>query len=231
MAPLSLEPHPVDTRRQALRARFQETREFTERLCAPLVAEDYVVQSMPDCSPTKWHLAHVSWFFETFLLGPNVADVSVSRSGLRVPLQLVLQRRRRQVPAARARPDLAADGRRGLPLPRLRRRARAGPAGVRRRRRDRQTRAARRAGPESRAAAPGADRDRPQAHAVASIRFIPCTSSVRRVGRPNAAAARGSDFDGRAVLDRPRRRRLRLRQRGAAPPASSCSRSSWLPDR
>ena len=73
MAPLSLEPHPVDTRRQALRARFQETREFTERLCAPLAAEDYVVQSMPDCSPTKWHLAHVSWFFETFLLTPNVA--------------------------------------------------------------------------------------------------------------------------------------------------------------
>jgi len=73
MAPLSLEPHPVDTRRQALRARFQETREFSEALCAPLVAEDYVVQSMPDCSPTKWHLAHVSWFFETFLLTPNVA--------------------------------------------------------------------------------------------------------------------------------------------------------------
>src|SRR6476660_7251195 len=74
MAPLSLEPHPVDTRRQALRARFQETREFTERLCAPLVAEDYVVQSMPDVSPTKWHLAHVSWFFETFLLFPAIPD-------------------------------------------------------------------------------------------------------------------------------------------------------------
>jgi ergothioneine biosynthesis protein EgtB len=73
MAPLSLEPHPVETHRQALRARFQETREFSEGLCAPLTAEDYVVQSMPDCSPTKWHLAHVSWFFETFLLTPNVA--------------------------------------------------------------------------------------------------------------------------------------------------------------
>jgi ergothioneine biosynthesis protein EgtB len=74
MASLTLEPHAEDTHRQALRARFQEIREFSESLCAPLAVEDYVVQSMPDCSPTKWHLAHVSWFFETFLLKPNVAS-------------------------------------------------------------------------------------------------------------------------------------------------------------
>jgi ergothioneine biosynthesis protein EgtB len=73
MAPLTLESHAEDTLRQALRVRFQETREFSEGLCAPLAVEDYVVQSMPDCSPTKWHLAHVSWFFETFLLKTNVA--------------------------------------------------------------------------------------------------------------------------------------------------------------
>jgi ergothioneine biosynthesis protein EgtB len=52
---------------------FRRVRAFTEKLCEPLETEDYVVQSMPDCSPTKWHLAHVSWFFETFILGPNVA--------------------------------------------------------------------------------------------------------------------------------------------------------------
>src|SRR5919204_337716 len=51
---------------------YRRVRAFTEALARPLVTEDYVVQSMPDVSPTKWHLAHVSWFFETFILGPNV---------------------------------------------------------------------------------------------------------------------------------------------------------------
>jgi ergothioneine biosynthesis protein EgtB len=51
-----------------LLARFREVRSATERLVEPLTAEDCVVQSMPDVSPTRWHLAHVSWFFETFLL-------------------------------------------------------------------------------------------------------------------------------------------------------------------
>jgi ergothioneine biosynthesis protein EgtB len=43
-------------------------REWTERLCATLATEDYVIQSMTEASPTKWHLAHTSWFFETFVL-------------------------------------------------------------------------------------------------------------------------------------------------------------------
>lgn len=51
---------------------YQRVRHFSEHLCEPLVPEDYVIQSMPDVSPTKWHLAHVSWFFETFLLAPAV---------------------------------------------------------------------------------------------------------------------------------------------------------------
>ena len=49
-------------------ARYEEVRAFTESLCSTLEPEDYVVQSMEDASPTKWHLAHTSWFFETFLL-------------------------------------------------------------------------------------------------------------------------------------------------------------------
>jgi ergothioneine biosynthesis protein EgtB len=55
---------------QQLREQYLRVRQFSEQLCQPLVAEDYVVQSMPDVSPTKWHLAHVSWFFETFVLKP-----------------------------------------------------------------------------------------------------------------------------------------------------------------
>lgn len=48
--------------------RFCDTRAWTEKLCKSLELEDYQLQSMPDCSPPKWHLAHTAWFFETFIL-------------------------------------------------------------------------------------------------------------------------------------------------------------------
>ena len=59
--------------REAWLARFEAVRAESLRLAQPLSAEDQQIQSMPDVSPTKWHLAHVTWFFETFLLQPHLA--------------------------------------------------------------------------------------------------------------------------------------------------------------
>ncbi|WP_461506319.1 ergothioneine biosynthesis protein EgtB [Rhodopirellula baltica] len=47
---------------------YRRVREHSRKICAPLETEDYVIQSMPDVSPTRWHLAHTTWFFETFCL-------------------------------------------------------------------------------------------------------------------------------------------------------------------
>jgi ergothioneine biosynthesis protein EgtB len=63
---------------------FARVRAQTERLAAPLSPEDCCVQSMPDASPTKWHLAHTSWFFETFVLAPAVPDYRIFDPSFRV---------------------------------------------------------------------------------------------------------------------------------------------------
>ena len=55
-----------------LAARYRAVRAQSERLRAPLSEEDCQAQSMPDASPVKWHLAHTTWFFETFVLDPGV---------------------------------------------------------------------------------------------------------------------------------------------------------------
>ena len=64
----SMRSEPPDS----MLARYETLRSLTVSLTSTLVAEDTVVQSMPDVSPTKWHLAHVTWFFERFILETQV---------------------------------------------------------------------------------------------------------------------------------------------------------------
>ncbi|MEB3290931.1 MAG: ergothioneine biosynthesis protein EgtB [Leptolyngbya sp.] len=63
------------------REAYVAVRQLSETLCQPLVIEDYGVQSMADVSPPKWHLAHTTWFFETFLLVPYLEDYAVFHPG------------------------------------------------------------------------------------------------------------------------------------------------------
>ena len=84
-----LEParKPAHDKRSALSAmaqRFVSVRQQTEHLIVPLTAEDCQLQSMPDASPAKWHLAHLTWFFETFVLEQFEVDFRPFDAGFRV---------------------------------------------------------------------------------------------------------------------------------------------------
>jgi len=70
-----------DTRPADLGERFRAVREASVGLCDPLEVEDYLLQSMPDASPAKWHLAHTTWFFETFVLADGSADYAPFHPG------------------------------------------------------------------------------------------------------------------------------------------------------
>jgi ergothioneine biosynthesis protein EgtB len=68
--PLALPEAHTPTARTELDAAYAAVRATSSAICAPLAVEDYIVQSMADVSPPKWHLAHTTWFFENFLLLP-----------------------------------------------------------------------------------------------------------------------------------------------------------------
>lgn len=61
--------------------RYRAVRRLSAQIAAPLYPEDQTIQSMSDVSPTKWHLAHTSWFFETFILKPHATDYREFRAG------------------------------------------------------------------------------------------------------------------------------------------------------
>ena len=64
----------------SIAARFIASRKATKDIAAPLKIEDQVVQAMADTSPTKWHLAHVTWFYENFILIPHCPGYRVFNS-------------------------------------------------------------------------------------------------------------------------------------------------------
>src|ERR1700678_4329650 len=68
--------------RERLLELYEATRIRTENLAAGLSPEDQQLQSMPETSPTKWHRAHTTWFFEAFLLEPRGVDVVDARYAL-----------------------------------------------------------------------------------------------------------------------------------------------------
>jgi ergothioneine biosynthesis protein EgtB len=77
MQPTPDRSQDTDAQWQSLADAFRRVRALSERLCEPLEIEDHVLQTAVEASPPKWHLAHVSWFFETFLLRPFLPGYQV----------------------------------------------------------------------------------------------------------------------------------------------------------
>ncbi|HSQ80291.1 MAG TPA: ergothioneine biosynthesis protein EgtB [Casimicrobiaceae bacterium] len=97
--------------RGGLARRYADVRAHTRNLVAPLSAEDCALQSMPDASPAKWHLAHTTWFFETFVLEPGLPDYRVFDPSFRALFnsyyEAVGERHPRPERGMLSRPDLA----------------------------------------------------------------------------------------------------------------------------
>ena len=197
---------PVLSREHVAR-RYARVRARTEALAAPLSAEDAMVQSMPDASPTKWHLAHTTWFFDEFVLARFDPGYRWPDERWRVLFNSYYEAvGPRHARPARGRP-LAAVARRGARVARVGGRSDGGvpPAGGQR--------GARGSAPRDapRGAAPGAAADRREARALHER----ASPGVRRTA-PRAVAHR--------------RKRLPLRvdrlRRGGGRPAATPARRS-----
>ena len=184
----------ADDDRESLRARYRRVRDLTEALAAPLRPEDQVIQSMADVSPTKWHRGHTTWFFETFLLEPNLTGYDAFDPEFRYLFnsyyEAVGPRHPRSQRGLLSRPDRRG----GRPLPRARR-CRDGEAHrpLRRRRVARRCRRTRRARAAPRAATPRAAADGHQARALQQ----PGRLALRR-GAAGRGSRRATGADARA---------------------------------
>ena len=204
----------------ALSQRYRAVRAASLALAEPLSAEDCALQSMPDASPTKWHLAHTSWYFETFALEPGLPGYRSFEPEFRVLFNSYYN----GVGPQYARPQRGLLTRPSLAevlayREHVDRHVLALLADARARRRAARDRVARHA---SRAAAPGADPHRSQA----PVRAESARARVPRVGRARGAGRRRRRralrrVPGRRARGRPRGPRLRVRQRGPAPPRLS----------
>ena len=225
--------------------RFEKIRHDSEALAANLAPEDQSIQSMPDVSPTKWHLGAHHLVFRDVPAGPSRCRLSGVRPGIRLFVQLLLRGGRAASSAPRARAAVAPDRRHRRRLSRPRR-PRDEPADrARREARLEPDVASRRARAASRAAASGADPDGhqarffPQSLCCRPIRRRSCSCSIRSsrsIGSSSPAACGKSAIPVRHSPSTTRPRATRYgwshsaRQRGRQPAAniSALSRTAGI---